>query len=114
MNLQEFKAIVAHRPETLEFAEVIELIHSLYLYAPAKFRNGNVENEAGSNEGSCKIFAFAKLQGLTQLQTLHCFGEYYRIDVLEHPDASDHGNIRQFMEHSWAGVEFESEALTPR
>jgi hypothetical protein len=29
------------------------------------------------------------------------------VDVLENPNAYDHQNIRQFMEHGWGGVEFE-------
>ena len=47
------------------------------------------------------------MNDLTENQTLACFGDYYRVDVLENPNAYDHQNIRQFMEHGWCGVEFE-------
>ncbi|MEP1447388.1 MAG: HopJ type III effector protein [Paraglaciecola sp.] len=42
-------------------------------------------NQAGTNEGSCKIFYFSKLQKLTENQTLALFGSYYRDDVLANP-----------------------------
>lgn len=97
--------------ESLNFADTITVITENYIYTPTAFRNGNTQNAAGQNEGSCKIFAFAKLHDLTPPQTLSLFGDYYRIDVLQHPEATDHQNIRQFMQHGWAGVVFESEAL---
>jgi hypothetical protein len=95
----------------VSFAETIAVISENYNYQPTAFRNGSVENAAGQNEGSCKIFAFAKLHGLTEAQTLSLFGDYYRVDVLQNPDATDHQNIRQFMQQGWAGIAFENEAL---
>jgi len=68
-------------------------------------------SSAGSNEGSCKILAFAKMQKLTQEQTLALFGGYYRDDVLKHPNGDDHANIRNFMLCGWAGVSFDGEPL---
>ncbi|MGH8558319.1 MAG: HopJ type III effector protein [Methylococcales bacterium] len=41
-----------------------------------------MENDAGTNEGSCKIFFFALLHGLEKDKTLKLFGDYYRIDIL--------------------------------
>jgi hypothetical protein len=70
-----------------------------------------VVNESGTNEGSCKIFAFAQLNDLSVEQTLACFGKYYREDVLENPEGNDHGNIRNFMISGWEGVKFSCEAL---
>lgn len=95
----------------INFADTIACISENYIYLPTGFRNGNITNIAGQNEGSCKIFAFAKLHNLTKEQTLSLFGDYYRIDVLQHPDATDHQNIRQFIQNGWAGIEFENEAL---
>ncbi len=103
---------LASSPETVEFDEVISAIKSQYDYSAASFTNGDAINEAGSNEGSCKIFAFAKLNDLNEAQTLACFGKYYRHDVLENPDGEDHANIRNFMQHGWAGINFEKDALT--
>jgi hypothetical protein len=110
MSLNEFLNTVKAN-EFVSFAETIAVISEHYTYQSTAFKNGNVENAAGQNEGSCKIFAFAKLNELTQAQTLSLFGDYYRVDVLENPDATDHQNIRQFMQHGWAGIVFENDAL---
>jgi len=99
----------------LAFNDVISIIDEHYDYTPATFSNGigedRVINNAGENEGSCKIFAFASLNQLSLEQTLKCFGDYYHIDVLENPNNTDHANIRTFMRHGWEGIEFESPAL---
>ena len=49
---------------------------------------------------------------LDQSQTLNLFGDYYRLDVLNNPEGTDHQNIRNFMEQGWEGVSFQSPALT--
>lgn len=109
---------LSESPETLEFDQVIALINSTYYYSPTPFTNGigehKIVNEAGMNEGSCRIFSFAKLQGFTEQQTLSCFGKFYRDDVLKNPLGRDHANIRRFMEYGWMGIHFDGEALTPR
>ncbi|EIT68556.1 MULTISPECIES: HopJ type III effector protein [Hydrocarboniphaga] len=114
MALPDFLQRLRATPERIEFADTIAAIESAYHYAPTAFRNGELHNAAGQNGGSCKIFAFARLQGLSQAETLACFGRYYRDDVLQHPDAVDHQNIRNFMHSGWSGVAFEGEALKPR
>lgn len=98
-------------PETITFNEVIEYIDSNFTYTPTAFSNGGLLNEAGQNVGSCKIFAFAQLNNLTEQQTLHCFGHFYRDDVLAHPQGDDHQNIRRFMASGWKGVQFQGAAL---
>ncbi|MDD5214127.1 MAG: HopJ type III effector protein [Methylococcales bacterium] len=98
--------------EPVNFADTIAVITENYIYTPTAFRNGNVENAAGQNERSCKIFAFAKLNQLNENETLALFGDYYRVDVLQNPDATDHQNIRQFIQNGWSDVLFESETLT--
>ncbi len=102
-------------PEEVSFNEVIETIEADYTYKPTRFTNGSGDNaainEAGSNEGSCKIFAFAQLNNLSPEQTLHCFGDYYRDDVLNNPNGTDHANIRNFMKTGWQGILFETLAL---
>jgi hypothetical protein len=104
-------------PESIDFTEVINTIEKTCHYTPTRFYNGTgsnaVTNEAGTNEGSCKIFAFGKLHNLNEKQTLACFGNYYREDVLGHPENNDHRNIRNFMVYGWEGIDFEDEALTP-
>ncbi|MFT2109641.1 HopJ type III effector protein [Marinomonas sp. 2405UD68-3] len=101
-------------PEQVEFTQTISTIEQEYTFAPAKFVNGSQVNEAGENNGSCKIFAFAMLNELSQQETLHLFGDYYRKDVLEHPLAEDHQNIRQFIKCGWESVKFDTIALTPK
>ena len=101
-------------PDDISFNEVIDIIDTSYDFKPTKFINGDTKNEAGSNNGSCKIFAFAKLQGLTKNQTLNLFGDYYQIDVLENAEGDDHANIRNFMRSGWDGIKFEAKALVPK
>lgn len=98
--------------ESVEFSTVIEVIGSHYHYQQTTFSNGGLVNQAGTNEGSCKIFAFAKLHQLSELATLNCFGKYYREDVLQNENGDDHGNIRSFIKHGWQGISFEGQALT--
>jgi len=109
---------IANHPETVTFNEVIATITEHYHYTPSRLSNGvegdQVVSEPGSNEGSCKIFAFAKLNKLSEIQTLHCFGDYYRQDVLQNPGGNDHGNIRTFMRHGWGGIEFDQAPLTEK
>ncbi|GAB3372933.1 HopJ type III effector protein [Spongiibacter taiwanensis] len=96
------------------FATVMAFIDSHYRFEPTAFHNGEQVNEAGSNNGSCKIFAFAQLAGLTEAATLNAFGDYYVKDVLGNPDGSDHGNIRNFMRFGWAGIAFDGAPLQPQ
>jgi DNA-binding IscR family transcriptional regulator len=98
-------------PEKIQFKEVIAFIDEHYDFTPTKFINGNTVNEAGQNNGSCKIFSFAQLNDLSKEETLSLFGEFYREDVLKNPDGTDHQNIRNFMESGWEGVSFEGKAL---
>lgn len=99
-------------PETIEFKDVIAFIDEHYDFTPTKFNNGNTVNDAGQNNGSCKIFSFAKLNDLSKEETLNLFGEFYRDDVLKNPDGSDHQNIRNFMKSGWDEVSFEGKALS--
>lgn len=98
-------------PEKIQFKEVIAFIDKHYDFTPTKFINGNTVNEAGQNNGSCKIFSFAQLNDLSKEETLNLFGEFYREDVLKNPDGADHQNIRNFMESGWEGISFEEKAL---
>lgn len=100
-----------------DFEDTIAVIDAHFDYTPTAFSNGlsdsRVLNEAGKNEGSCKIFAFAQLMVLDEATTLKCFGRFYQ-DVLNTPDANDHQNIRNFMKDGWAGIRFNGTALHPK
>lgn len=111
MNLSTFLEKLQEQPEQIQFTDTMQVIEANYTYTATLFKNGDTSNEAGTNEGSCKIFAFAKLNFLEPESTLACFGDYYRKDVLKNPDGDDHQNIRQFMLHGWDGIEFDGDAL---
>lgn len=98
-------------PESIPFSEVISYIDENFSFTPTRFTNGKTINEANQNNGSCKIFSFAKLQNLARKQTLNLFGDYYRKDVLGNPEGTDHQNIRNFMVSGWEGIAFDGDAL---
>jgi len=101
-----------------DFEDVIAYVSAHYEYTPTAFTNGTsadpIVNAAGQNEGSCRLFALAKLQDLSATDTVQLFGRFYREDVLKHPEGSDHGNIRRFMRDGWAGIRFDGVALVPK
>ncbi len=103
---------LTQQPQTVEFSEVIETIDQAYQFSPTAFTNGETVNEANQNNGSCKIFAFAQLNDLNEEQTLACFGDFYRKDVLQNPDNDDHQNIRNFIRFGWQGITFSGQALS--
>ena len=115
MTVDELIEKINTDPESINFTEVINTIEKNYHYTPTRFHNGTgkqaASNEAGTNEGSCKIFAFATLHGLNEEETLACFGKYYREDVLNNPEGNDHENIRTFIRHGWSGIQFEGTVL---
>jgi hypothetical protein len=111
MTLNDFLKKLDDTPENICFNDTLALIDALYDFTPTAFTNGAVRNEAGQNNGSCKLFSFAKLHGLSPQQTLACFGDYYRKDVLGNPQGADHQNIRNFMKNGWEGIKFEGKAL---
>ncbi len=114
-SLNEFLQRLASQSASIQFDETMAQIATHYDYQPCRFTNGEGDamavNEAGTNEGSCKIFAFAQLHELSKEATLALFGAFYRDDVLQHPEASDHANIRHFMKTGWAGIAFDGNAL---
>ena len=113
MSIKSLLKVLENNPESVEFDQVVAVIAENYDYKATRFRNGEVINEAGTNEGSCKLFAFGLLNQLSVAQMLACFGNYYRVDVLQNPEGEDHANIRGFMKTGWEGIEFDQQALTP-
>jgi len=118
MTIDELVAQIKSQPKTVKFQDVIDCIDEYFDYTPTHFINGRghdqVVNQAGSNEDFCKIFAFATTEGLTEEETLNCFGKYYREDVQQNPEGNDHENIRTFMRQGWSGIQFEQSALMQR
>jgi hypothetical protein len=117
MSLIAFIEKVANDGQ-VSFDETIAIISEHYHYQPTQFSNGSngqlLVNLAGTNEGSCKIFAFAQIHNLNQQQTLNLFGDYYRQDVLGSPNGTGHQNIRSFMEYGWDGIHFDGVALVAK
>jgi hypothetical protein len=99
--------------ELIKFKDVVEFIEHNYQHQPTAFKNGDAYNDATQNQGSAKVFAFAQLNSLSAGDTLYLFAEHYQA-VLDHPEATDHQNIRQFMAHGWDGIAFEGTALVAK
>lgn len=114
MTLDSFLKKLNETPQEVAFTDTMAVVEALYDFTPTAFQNGDLHNEAGQNSGSCKLFSFAKLQNFSVEQTLACFGDFYRKDVLENPDVSNHQNIRNFMKTGWEGISFEGTALTEK
>jgi hypothetical protein len=114
MESAKFLQRLAKAPEEIAFNDTIAVVDANFEFTPTAFNNGELHNAAGQNNGSCKVFSFARLHKLSPEQTLHCFGDYYRKDVLGDPQGTDHQNIRNFIRTGWAGITFEGDALRPR
>jgi len=114
MLVEVFLKRLKSAPHTIEFSETMALIDEVYEFSPTAFRNGALVNEAGQNNGSCKIFYLGKLLQLSQQEVLSCFGRYYRDEVLLNPEGQDHQNIRNFIKTGWAGIEYQGVALNER
>ncbi len=112
MKLSDFLDKLNTTPQAIEFSDTMAVIDANYTFTETTFKNGDTTNEAGSNSGSCKIFAFAEMNQLSQEATLACFGEYYRKDVLGNLAGTDHANIRNFIQYGWDGIAFEGKALS--
>lgn len=111
MTLNAFLDKLKQTPSNIEFIDTMAIIDHYYEFTPTQFSNGETQNKAGENNGSCKIFAFGQLNNLSEQLTLACFGHYYRHDVLNHPESDDHQNIRQFMQTGWQGIKFSAQTL---
>ena len=111
MSVASFLEKIKQNPEVIAFTETIAVIEENYDFTPTAFENGELQNAAGENSGSCKLFAFAQLQNLSQAETLACFGAYYSDEVLKNPEGTNHQNIRNFMKTGWDGIKFNGSAL---
>ena len=81
----DFMKTLTSAPETIELEQTMATIEKQYLYTPKAFSCGKVVSPADKNQGSAKLFSFAKLNKLSKDTTLQCFGRYYREDVLKNP-----------------------------
>ena len=95
------------------FSDVLDFINARYDFTATAFDNGSVHNGAGENSGSCRVFAFAQLNDLNAEETIKLFAEH-AASVHAHPEGTDHQNIRNFIQHGWAGIRFAGKALSPK
>ena len=84
-----------------------QIIDQFYESGLIEFKNGDIINQQGQNEGSAKVLSYAALSNLDKETTLKLWGQYYR-DVKANPEGDDHQNIRNFMKYGWEGVPFEN------
>ncbi|WP_434774899.1 HopJ type III effector protein [Pseudomonas oryzihabitans] len=110
-DLSSFRASLASGDHA--FSDTLAFVTEHYRYQPTAFRNGDVDNAAGQNEGSCKTLGLATLEGLSDQEALLAFGEHYR-SVLQTPEGSDHANIRALLANGLAKVHFQGEPLSRR
>ncbi|MBQ0787506.1 MAG: HopJ type III effector protein [Oceanihabitans sp.] len=114
MDIQIFINKLKTSPKTIAFSETMDVIAANYEFTPKTFTNGSLENAEGQNSGSCKLFAFAKAEGLSKEETLACFGAFYFEEVLKEPNGEGHQNIRNFIKTGFEGLFFESFPLTKK
>lgn len=114
MDIQSLLTQLDQSPETLVFKDIIAAIEAAYNFTPVAFHNNGLDNAEGENQGSCKVFAFAKLHNLSKDNTLALFAEHYFKGVLLTPDGNDHQNIRHFLKSDDAlnGVTLAANALS--
>ena len=112
-SLHDYITALTNTPSHLTFADTLAVIEAHYNFTSTAFKNGSVDNPAGTNSGSCKVFSFAKLHKLTQEQTLLMFAQHYQ-NVLDTPDGDNHANIRNFMKTGFEGLSFDGNSLTPK
>lgn len=106
-NCEVFNANVEMNADDLMFADTMAIIEENYEDGLIEFRNGDIVNAPGENEGSAKLLSYAALSNMDKETTLKLWGEYYR-EVLADPDGDSHPNIRNFMKYGWEGVPFEN------
>ncbi|MBQ0754144.1 MAG: HopJ type III effector protein [Gammaproteobacteria bacterium] len=113
MTESELLSILHDNADALAFSDVISVIDKGYVYTPTAFSNGVVNNDAGQNGGSCKVFSFAQHHQLNANETVKLFAEHYR-KVVASPDENDHANIRAFLQSGWEGIRFSGAALATK
>jgi hypothetical protein len=113
MKLDAYLKKLNDAPESVMLEDTLNTIDALYDFTPVAFSNGEMHNAAGEAPRSCRMYAFARLHGLTVQQTLLGFGEHYR-EVLADPEGDSHKTIRIFMRSGWDGLSYEGIPLKRR
>ena len=98
-----FNANVEMDADNIKFEEVMEMIDENFETGLIEFKNGDIVNKQGENEGSAKLLSYVALADFDKETTLKLWGQYYR-EVLADPDGDSHQNIRNFMKYGWDGT----------
>lgn len=111
INLTEISDLISNaKQKNIAFVDVLAFIEDNYQFTPVSFTNGTQHNNADENQGSAKVFGFAKLHDLSAEDTLSLFVEHYQ-SVLDTPDENNHSNIRNFINTGWEGLVMEINPL---
>jgi len=89
------------------FEEFTEMVNEFFETQLLEFKNGDLLNKQGENEGSAMVLSYSALSNFDKETTLKLWGQYYR-EVLADPKGDSHQNIRNFMKYGWEGVPFEN------
>jgi len=108
MTLAEL--LIDIKAQRAQFKDVLAFVEQHYTYTASAFQNGAQHNGAHENQGSAKVLYLAQLNKLDAAETLYLFAEHYEA-VLANPTGTDHQNIRQFQQHGWDGVSFDTVVL---
>jgi len=65
MTLNDYLKNLAENPKSIQFTDTIAVIEANYTFTACDFNNHGLLSSASENNGSCKIFAFAKLHQLS-------------------------------------------------
>lgn len=106
-DCEVFNSNVEMDGSDLTFEDTMEIIDKFYESQLLEFKNGDIVNKQGENEGSGKLLSYAALSELDKETTLKLWGQYYR-EVVKDSEGSSHANIRNFMKYGWDGVPFEN------
>jgi hypothetical protein len=69
-DCEVFNANVEMSADDLLFEDVIEMIDTHYESQLLEFKNGDIVNKAGENEGSAKLLSYAALSNMDKETTL--------------------------------------------
>jgi len=108
MKLDAFLKKLNDDPEAVTFDEALATVGEHYRLTPCGYTLAGVRFDVDQVHRSCQLYAFGILHKLSKEQTLACFGEHYREDVLKHPQGSDHQTVRLFMQVGWEGLKLDS------
>ena len=84
MTVAELVQKIKTQAENIQFSEIIETVDANYNFTPTAFKNGETMNEANQNNGSCKVFSFAKNQrNLLKPSQLKLISSYYKLFIIK-------------------------------